>query len=67
MLIIQSCPWVGLTLRVGLGWVGLGRVFFIFAGLGWVGQNISVKTLQTFLVLNTNITQSVTVSRLYID
>jgi len=48
--------------RGGLGWVGLGWV-----GLGWVGSNVEfpkrlVKTLHKFIVLHTNIIQSVTVS-----
>jgi len=29
---IQSCPWVGSTR--GLGWVGMGRDFAVFDGLG---------------------------------
>ena len=36
----QSCTWVGLTYaldRDGLDWVGLGRDFSVFVGLGWVG------------------------------
>jgi len=32
--LIQSCPWIGST--HGLGWIGLGRDFLIFGGLGWV-------------------------------
>ena len=28
-------PWVG------LGWVGLGRDFSVFGGLGWVGSTIA--------------------------
>jgi len=37
----QSCPWVGLTHGlgwVGLVWVGLGRDFSVFGGLGWIGS-----------------------------
>jgi len=34
--LVQSCPWVGLT--HGLGWVGLGRDFSVFGGLGLVGS-----------------------------
>jgi len=37
----QSCPWVGLT--HGLGWVGLGRDFSVFRGLGWVHYCKSTK------------------------
>ena len=38
----QSCPWVGLT--HGLGWVGMGRDFLVFGGLGWVHK--STKNLK---------------------
>jgi len=40
----QSCPWVGLT--HGLGWVGLGRDFSVFGGLGWVHYRKSTKNLK---------------------
>jgi len=40
----QSCPWVGLT--HGLGWVGLGRDFSVFGGLGWVHFSKSSKELK---------------------
>ena len=36
----QSCPWVG------LGWVGLGRDFSVFSGLGWVHYSKSTKNLK---------------------
>ena len=34
LYVAQSCPRVGLT--HGLGWVGLGRDFSVFGGLGGV-------------------------------
>jgi len=40
----QSCPWVGLT--HGLGWVGLGRDFSVFGGLGWAHYRKSTKNLK---------------------
>jgi len=39
LIILQSCPWVGLTRGLGwawLGWVGSGSEIFVFSGLGWV-------------------------------
>jgi len=33
-------PWVG------LGWVGLGRDFSVFGGLGWVHFSKSTKNLK---------------------
>jgi len=41
--VAQSCPWVGLT--HGLGWVGLGRDFSVFGGLGWVHCSKSIKKI----------------------
>ena len=40
----QSCPCVGLT--HGLGWVGLGRDFSVFGGMGWVHYSKSTRNLK---------------------
>jgi len=46
---LQSCPWVGLI--HGLGWVGLGRDFSVFGGLGWVQCSKSTKNLTGLCVV----------------
>jgi len=43
--------------RVGLGWIGLGRVFFNLSWLGWVGSNVEfpnnlVQTLKNLKKLS---------------
>jgi len=42
----QCCPWVGLT--HGLGWIGLGRDFSVFVGIGlrWVHYSKNSKNLK---------------------
>ena len=46
----QSCPWVGSTR--GLGWVGLGRDFAVFDGLGWVEYDKSTISFDAYTTYN---------------
>ena len=48
----QSCLWVGLIHGldwIGFGWVGLGRDFSVFGGLGRVNNSKSIKILQDYV------------------
>jgi len=46
----QSCPLVGLTRR--LDWVGLGRDFLVFGGLGWVHYGKSTLKFESIVLMH---------------